>query len=399
MALCKSVLIYTILSVFLFHCDYLYSYQSANSLAVSYSPKNKQKIAVFPFKNNTNIPNLQKSIPDLLRGELFRAGYFEIVENKKLYNVIWRIGLSNFIKIDNTGAGDIEKFIDQDVDIYSQLDRDVIEKISVEVDADYSIKGSANQFGGLIRIEIDLLDIYKKITLDSLSAEVRNVEDIPNAIKGFIPTITFLCLQVNIEDIVDEAYAQYQEGLISFEVTVSNLKEIALFAPGSVYATARLLTLYMENGFEDDAIEICENLISSSSEFTENSIDVFMRTGIDPFEIRASFYEDKGMFGQAADVYEKAAKTYPFNKAVYYKKLGINLIKLGKLNEAIDALQNSTGLDLMDFDAHYQLAAAYESAGRISEAIEEYKQCLKYTGGRIHGLPIDEVKKKIQELK
>ncbi len=399
MKLCKTILSLSSLLVFFFSINLASLFPYIHFHNVSYSSSvNKKKIVIFPFKNNTNFPNLQGSIPDVLRGELFRDGVFEIVDKKRTFKEIWRLGISNSIKIDNVPAINKENFTNQDVDLFSQLDKTTVERISSVLEGDYAIKGVVNQFGSLLRVELYLEDVHADETIDSLSTEVTNVEDIPNAIKHFVPTIIADCVQENIEEISDEAVSGYREGIITFEKAETSLKEVALFAPGSIYAKAVLLALYIEQGYMDEAVGRCKAIIEIINENPPESMDVFMRVGVDPFAVLGDFYEENGKFRKAADVYNNAIRITPFNKPVYYKKLGASLLKLGDNVGAIDALQKSVELNKMDFDAHYMLATAFDLENMAPKALYEYKQSLKHTGGITKGLPIKEIKERIREL-
>ncbi|MGR3318750.1 MAG: tetratricopeptide repeat protein [Candidatus Anammoxibacter sp.] len=403
--LCKAVLVFFVIILLLLSpCKYTSSIHSQVVNAAPFTQVVKKKIALFPIRNNTDIPGLQESIPDILRAELFRSGFFDIVERNVLYKTIWRIAISDLIKIDNTGgartgAARSGNFLDQEVDLFSRLKKDEIERVSDFVDADYIIKGSVNKFGELIRIDIELFNVYTKKTVEVISAEVNDIESIPLVIKGFIPIVQKLCVRENIEEIADETVSKYREGMVTFETTVAELKKVVLMVAESIYANTRLLILYKEKGLKDKAIETCKSIVSTLSQHNLGVLDVFARLGVDPFEVLANFYEEGDRLQAAVDVYVKAIKTIPSNTYRYYKNLGAIFLKQKKLKDAIDAFKHSIELNLRDFDAHYQLGIAYEMGGQDAEAVKEYKQSLKYSGGLKDGLPIDDVKRRIQELR
>ncbi|MGR3219786.1 MAG: tetratricopeptide repeat protein [Candidatus Anammoxibacter sp.] len=363
----------------------------------------KKKIALFPVRNNTDIPGLQESIPDLLRAELFRSGFFDIVERDVLYKTIWRIAISDLIKIENTdgartGPAGSGNFRGQEVDLFSRLKRTEVERVLDFVDADYIIKGSVNKFGELISFNFELIDTYTKKTLEIMSAEANDVESIPVVIKGFVSIVKKICVRENIDDIADGAVGKYRAGLVTFETTVADLAKVVLMVPESIYAKTLLLILYKEKGLKDDAIDVCKSIVSTSSRHKAGVLEVFARLGVDPFEVLASFYAEDGRLQAAADVYAKAIKTIPSNTYRYYKNMGVIFLKQKKPEDAIDAFKRSIELNLRDFGSHYQLGIAYEMGGQDSEAVKEYRKSLKYSGGLRDGLPIEEVKRKIHEL-
>ncbi|MGR3179064.1 MAG: tetratricopeptide repeat protein [Candidatus Anammoxibacter sp.] len=400
----KAASVFFVFLLFFFlPCKYTASFHSQDVNAAQFSLAVKKKIALFPIRNNTDIPALQESIPDLLRAELFRSGFFDIVERNVLYKTIWRIAISDILKIENTagartGAARSGNFQGQEVDLFSRLNRVEIERVLDFVDADYIIKGSVNKFGDLIRIDFELLDVGTKKTLEIMSAEANDVESIPIVIKGFIPIIKKICVRENIDEIADGTVGKYRAGLVTFETVVAELKDVVLMVPESVYANTLLLILYKEKGLKDNAIDVCKSIVSTLSQHNAGALEVFARLGVDPFEILANFYDEDDRLKAAADVYAKAIKTMPSNTYRYYKNLGVIFRKQKKLEDAIDAFKHSIELNLRDFDAHYQLGIAYEMGGQDAEAVAEYRKCLKYSGGIKDGLPIDVVKRKIKEL-
>lgn len=384
-----------------FHLIFTPCYHVFSATTNNYQPTNyfqsKKKIAIFPFINNTDIANLDESIPDLLHGELFRSGFFEIIEKKILNKTIWELDLSNNIKIDNTNKQSHSP--NQAVDLYSKLNKKNTKKIATIVGAEYLIKGSINQFGVLLRIELNLLESGSNNILESLSAEVFRTEDIPEAVKALIPALKSVCIKDNIEEIANSIIGQYRSGLSTLKATISNLKEIAEMESDSIYASSLLLSLYVEEDMHDDIEEACITIISAVTNSVVNFMDVVSRLGVNPYEQLGSYYERDGLLDEATKVYRDATETAPFNKAYYYNKLGTVLLKQGKANEAIQAFQNSINLSPTEFEPHYQLAMAYEMQNNMTKALEEYKKSLKYTGGIIKGLPIEEIKKKIEDLK
>lgn len=398
MSVCKVLITLSCLLFLSFPQDCISSQSLSGSDLLSMLPIKKKKIALFPFKNATDMPNLQESIPDLLHAEFFRTNLFEPVERKRLYKAIWDIAFTNVIKIDNFAVGSKVGPASQTVDVFSLLDRRLIEEAALRVNADYMVSGTVNQFDKLIRIDLDFIKTSGKKVVGSLSAETQSMDKIPDTIRELTAAITSIYLQTNIEEIADDLLAEYRGGLSTFETTVSNLKEIARLVSGSIYPNALLLTLYAEQGLEKEVIETCEAIISAVSDSQPGLLDVMARLGIDPYYILAEIYEKSGMLQKASEVYEAAIKAIPINRPVYYKRLGIVFLKQGEIKSAINAFQESIKLYPEDFDVHYQLARAYEDGDQGSNALKEYKECLRYSAGRVKGIPIDEIKQKIKEL-
>ena len=399
MSLCKTCLFFIIVIIPLnFPSKYIGFFQKSNIFAAVFDSNVKIAVVIFPFRNNTDTPKLQEAIPDLLRSELFNTGFFTIVESNTLYRTIWKISISDLVKIENAGVFSRERFLEQDVDLFSKLKKEEIKRVFDYIDADYSIIGVANQFGEIIRVEVELLHVYSKETKGITSFEINDIAKMPDAVKGAVLEIEKLTIRENIEKIADHTVGNYRGGVITFETAVSKLNEIALLVPESIYANTHLLILYKESGYDSDVIEMCNSIVSSILKSGDDALDVLARFGIDPFELLGDFYKNDNQLDKSVDIYTNAIKVIPLNKSNYYKKIGEIFIIQGKLIDAIEALKHSLKYDQRDFEAHYKLGMAYELGNSVSEALKEYKLCLKYVGGHLDDMEIKSVKRKIVEL-
>lgn len=399
MLLCRACLLFLIAIILLIlPCKYIDFLQTSNLSAAIFDSNNKIEVAIFPFRNNTDTPKLQESIPDLLRGELFKTGIFAIVESKSLYRTIWRISISDLIKIENAGVISSDRFLEQNVDLFARLKKDEIKRVFDFIDADYSIIGVANQFGNIIRVEVEILDVYSKQTIGITSFEINDIEKMPEAVSDTVFEIKELTIKKNIKEIANYIVGNYRAGVITFEKTVSNLKEVALMAPESIYANTQLLSLYIEEGHNNEVIGICKSIVSNVLQSDENILNIFAHFGVDPFEVLGNFYNNDNHLEEAVDIYTRAIKGVPLNKAKYYKSLGEVFVRQGKLSDAIEALNHSIEFNQRDFEAHYKLGMVYELGNYDLEALKEYKLCLKYAGGHLNDLEIESVKRKIIAL-
>lgn len=371
--------------------------------AASFTPQVKGEIAIFPFRNNTDIPGLSESIPDVLRGELHLSGMFDVVERKRLYKTIWRIAVSGALKIDNArgAAGGPDGFLDQEVDLFSRLERVDVERVSDFVGADYVISGAVNRFGDMIRIGLELSARDAEEKLIALSADIDDVEDIPGTVREFAVQVEGVYKKIHIDEFADAAIGLYRGGMVTFGAMASALEDMMLEVPESVYAATHLFLLYKEEGLDGKAVETCESIVSTALQHSEAALITLAGMGVDPFEELAGYYDTNNKLQDAVDLYTVAIKTIPLNTAIYYRGLGSVLLRLGRLTEAVDALEHARTLAPSDFSARCLLGIAYEVDGDAPKALAEYEACLKYSGGREDGLPIDidVVKGKIGDLR
>lgn len=386
----------SVLLIFLLLQSFLTRLSSALPVSSSFSNE-KKEIVVFTFRNNTIFDGLQRSIPEVLNSELFNTGIFEIVDKNMLYKTVWRLAISDNIKIDNAGVSSRERFRDQEVDLFSNLRREDVELIYGYLDADYAVKGAVNQFGDLIRCDMEIIDAHEKKTLDTITFEISDPKEIPASLKSVVSQIVQVYYGNEIENVVDDVVRQYRAGMITFDVTVLRLKELAVKVPSSIYSNMQLLLLLEEKGIKQDLITTCELIILSIEKHSEGVLDIIAPLGIDPFERLAELYFEARRFDDAVSVYVKAVKVMPVNMSAYYKKLGNVYLKQKKTKAAINAFKKSLELNGRDFDAHYNLGKVYEMVNQPDLAIDEYRQCLKHSGGTNMEI-ITRIKEKIKIL-
>ena len=363
----------------------------------SFSSNDKKEIVVFTFRNNTIFDGLQRSIPEVLNSELYKTGIFSVVDNNILYKTVWRLAISDNIKIDNAGVSSRERFTEQEVDLFSNLRREDVELVYGYLDADYAVKGTVNQFGDLIRGDIEIIDAYENKTLDTITFEINEPDDIPAALKDAVLQIVQIYYDNEIENVVDDAVRRYRAGNITFDTTVSILKGHVARVPSSIYSNMQLLVLFDEEGFKPELITTCESIIQSIEKNSEGALDTVAQLGIDPFERLADLYFGENRFDDVINVYTKALRIMPVNMFVYYKKLGNVYLEQNKLKDALEAFRKSAALNSRDFDVHYNLATVYEMVNQVDLAAGEYRQCLKHASGRDTDI-ITSIKEKIKRL-
>ena len=386
----------SVLLLFLLLQSFLTKHVSALSISSSFS-NDRKEIVVFTFRNNTIFDGLQRAIPDVLNSELFKTGFFKIVDKNILYKTVWRLAISDNIKIDNAGVSSRERFREQEVDLFSNLRREEVELVYGYLDADYAVKGTVNQFGDLIRGDMEIIDAHEKKTLDTITFEINDINDIPASLKNVVSQIVQVYYDNEIENIVDDVVRQYRAGIITFDTTVLILKEFSGKVPSSIYSSMQLLLIYDEKGFKPDLITTCESIVLSIEKQSEGALDIIARLGIDPFERLADLYFEEDRFDDSVNVYVKALKIMPVNMSVYYKKLGKVYIEQKNTKDAIEVFKKSAELNARDFDVHYNLGTVYEMVNHADLAIKEYRQCLKHSTGIDMDI-IANIKEKIKRL-
>ncbi|HEU5102603.1 MAG TPA: tetratricopeptide repeat protein, partial [Roseiflexaceae bacterium] len=87
---------------------------------------------------------------------------------------------------------------------------------------------------------------------------------------------------------------------------------------------------------------------------------------------------DAGRADQAEAAYRAALAASP--SAGNYNKLGVELAKWGKLDQAVEAFEGAIAADANVPDPYYHLGQAYEQLGRPEKAAEQYRAYLTIAG-------------------
>jgi tetratricopeptide (TPR) repeat protein len=92
--------------------------------------------------------------------------------------------------------------------------------------------------------------------------------------------------------------------------------------------------------------------------------------------LRARILEEQKKPDDAEAVYKKLEGRYGDSPGAFdlYGQYGKFLLRQGRSNDAIGKLQQQVSLEPNDISAHFDLAAAYEAAGRSQEAAAEYQK-------------------------
>lgn len=348
-------------------------------VTVVHGSDQKPKVVIFPFKNNLDLNYLIQGIEDVMRSELIRSGYFTVVEQERAYEFMKEAVLYNFIKIEDVN---VETALPRAniVDLFARVDWRVITRVAERLKADFAIKGSLNQFGEKFRADIEVIDVKAKESLSALVGECESKEKIPEIIEELSQQIVNVGKGANIEKEIDYIQSSYQQGNLTYEETSDRLKNLSSDMPGSFPIHCALFLHYLgQQKMRDSFIEEGEVVINLFNPESETDIRYLSLLGIDPFYELANVYSAMGRIDNAIEVYNRAIRGYPMNHIKYYKQLGVLYKHEGKTELAINAFKQVLNMNPADYEVRLILAATYEIKGDISNAIEQYQHCLKYS--------------------
>lgn len=357
------------------------------------------KVVIFPFKNNTGLYDLIQGIEDVMRSELIRSGYFTVAEQERTYEFVKDAVLYNFIKIEDVN---VETALPKAsiVDLFARVDSKTVIRVAEKVKADFAVKGALNQFGEKFRADVEVLNVKGKETLSALVGECESKGEIPEIIEEISQQIVNVCRGASVLKEIDSIRGNYQQGNLSYEETSDRLKSLSFEMPDSFPVRCALFLHYLgHQEMRESLIEEGEEVINMFNPDSESDIRYLSFLGIDPFFELANVYSTMGRIDSAIKVYNRAILVYPMNHTKYYKQLGVLYKREGKTELAINAFQQALKLNPSDYEARLTLASEYETVGDVSNAIEQYQHCLKYTKNATEGSMVKDAIKRLQSKK
>lgn len=356
----------------------------------------KPKIVVFPFKSNCSLNQLSLGIEDVMRSELIRSGYFTVVDAEVTYEYVKDAVLYDVIKIDNA---DIAAYTSKSktVDLFARIDKKVIVRIAEDLHADFTVKGTLNQFGEKFRADIEVAKVKTAETISALVGECESKEKIIELAEKLCQQIVTICRDVNVVKEVEAIQGGYQQGNLTYDEAANKLKNLSSEIPGVFIIHCALFVHYLGHPEKrEDLIAEGEEIIKLFNAGNKEDMEYLSLSGIDPFYELANVYIVTEHLDSAIDTYDRAIKMYPINHAKYYKQLGV-LYKLeGKYDAAINAFERALKIYPADIDARLSLVSLYEANGDKSLAIEQCQSCLKYAKNTSESAKVKETLARLQ---
>ncbi|MDO8141376.1 MAG: hypothetical protein Q6358_07720 [Candidatus Brocadiales bacterium] len=363
--------------------------------SIGYGKDVKSKVVIFPFKNNVDSNTSIKGIEDVIRSELIRSGYFTIVDQEKTFELVRETVLNNFFKIDNV---DVKTAVPKAniVDLFAGVDLKMFVRVSERLKADFTVKGALNQFGDNFRADIEVVNIKLKETVSALVGECESKEKISEMLEQLSQQIVNVCKGVNVQDEIDNIQSSYQQGRLTYEETLDRLKRLSSEMPGVFAIHCALFSNYSGHPeMRDNLIEEGEEILNLFNADNEEDMRFLSSLGIDPFYELANVYVVMGKLDSAIEIYRRAVLVSPMNHSKYLKQVGI-LYKLeDKAEASIDAFKQVLNMNPADYEARFTLASVYEAEGEMVNAVEQYKNCLKYAKNAAES---SKVREKIEQL-
>ncbi|MFQ5685518.1 MAG: tetratricopeptide repeat protein [Candidatus Scalindua sp.] len=364
--------------------------------------KRSYKLAILPFKDYTQM-NMEEMVPDALRSMFTQTGYFEPVDREIIYEEVATVIPGDQLKIDNITKSSGVWIADQ-VDLYSQLDTKIVKKFGRQLKADYVLKGNISLIGSSLRIDTEIVGVKEKETLGFVAVEGNPEELSSGILKELSVKITSFCRNINAYDDALSIIGLYNQGQYTFGVSEKKLREILSITSDAVGIRASLMVLYLSKLrkednplLEDKVIEEGEMILRHLDQnFEEKVLEVFLTSGLDPFDEMAKIYSKRGDYDKAIEIYKKTISVYPMNIAGRYKGLGLLYLNTGAEDEAIKAFEKSLDTHKGSYEVNFILVSMFEKRNQPDKVRKHLEECVRYARN------IEEIKtakEKIEELR
>jgi TolB-like protein len=317
-----------------------------------------QSIAVLPFANMSDDPN----------NEYFSDGISEDILNL----------LAGVPQLRVTSRSSAFSFKGQNLDVPT---------MAAKLNVAHVLEGSVRKSGNQLRIVAQLIDVESDTHLWSATydRELENVFAIQDEIAAAVVSalkITLLGKEPRAIETNPEAYALYLQGLhFSTQLSAESskkaerlLKQALEIDPVYAPAWAELGTVY-----ERQAADFGNRTIDEGNELARDAsqkalaIDPQYGLAYVPLARVEMFYDWD--FSSSDQHLQQALTLNPGGARILFSAGELNRI-LGRVDEAVDLMQQSTALDPLYFFGHLWLGDMYYRARRLEEAADSLQTAL-----------------------
>ena len=346
--------------------------------------KRSYKIVILPFKDYSQM-NMEEVVPEALRSMFTQTGYFEPIDREIIYEKVTTVIPSDEIKIDNITKTDGVWTADQ-VDLMAKVDTKTVKKFGRQLKSDYVLKGNISLIGSSLRIDAEIVGVKEKETLGFVAVEGNPEELSSGILKELSVKVTNFCRELNAYDDALSILGLYNQGQYTFDVSEKKLREILSITGDAVGIRASLIVLYLSRTSKEENSPLEDKILDEGvmvlrrldQNFDEKVLEVFLTSGLDPFDEMAKIYSKRGDYDKAIELYKKTISVYPMNIAGRYKELGLLYLNSGAEIEAIQAFEKSLATHKGSYEINSILVSIFEKRNQPDKVKKHLKECVRY---------------------
>ncbi len=310
-------------------------------------PEDKKKVTLFPF-NDLSRSTLDLQSTSIISSELRKNDLVEVVPpevvRQQVYTVepafLW--GDRNNEKGGRRNRGGMAW----------RIEPAMIQTVSRDLSSDYSIYGDETNFDGRWTITAYIADSEMNV-LKAFTVNGKGSKEKPNKLLKLAKDISAFFGKDQTIESCEEIMRKYLGRIYPLHLAIKKVEAASAEYPELIQLRVILLDLYM-----NDKVAYKEKIISSASKIIrmydpsdEDSTRYLLSRTMDPYDILAEQYEQRGDLQRAIQIREQALVDFDFYADKHKKAIG---------------------------KAEYNLGLRYESRKERARAVEAYRKALSY---------------------
>ena len=340
----------------------------------------KPRLHLRPLKNYTKTTGLGESVAGALNASILRAGYLETTTEGEAstHNRAAPSTTTPEVVLHRVGDG----WEVREVALRPRQDRRKSREHSPggrERDADFVVSGLLGQGGNALRLDLKVRDA-NGATVGVVTGTAEAEGEVFEMAEEAATRVVNVCRAARAETEASAIMQRYRTRLVTRRGATQALQQRLQACPKSVALQAVLLALYAEepNQYADEIIKQGNALTQLVNLGTGESVKLFMRMGLDPFEEVAQAYARKEQWDDVVGVHERAVSVFPLNVAAHLRSLGEAYARVGRTDDAAAAYQRAVERNAASPKAHLWLAKHFDERGNRARALTHYRRCARF---------------------
>ncbi|KPK02504.1 MAG: hypothetical protein AMK71_02000 [Nitrospira bacterium SG8_35_4] len=303
----------------------------------------RARLAVFPFLD-AGSRSVRQNISSVLERELLKYDFIEVIPLKREDTDAYEMEPLSLW----TGVEGSEK----QGGIVWNVRHQVIQEMSAANNVEYAVFGSIMKDGRMLKIEVRVAKTGVILTKDQTPAfSTSSSGTTYDELSGKVPDMSAAIAEwLKGERVLGRAEGdirRYLGRIVSYSDTVAAMERYVHEYPRSIPLRALLLDLHLKDRIKhkQKILDGALTIIDLYRPQADPDMRYLLSLSLDPFDIAAEAYEEKGDWSKAISIRDMALTVFPFKN-----------------------IRHTDGLAR----DHYFQGAAYEEKGDFAKAFEQY---------------------------
>ena len=309
----------------------------------------KARLAVFPFLDEASL-TVRNDISSVIERDLIKYGFIEVVPLEREDTDAYEMEpLSLWTGVEGS---------DKQGGIVWNIRHQVIQEIRASKHAEYAVYGNIMKVGRMLEIEVRVSKTDGFLSKDetpvfSTSAAGTTYHELSEKGADLSAAIAEWLKGERVLGMAEEDVRRYQGRIVSYSDTVAAMERYIHEYPQSIPLRALLLDLHLKEKikYKQEVLDGALTIIDLYKPPADPDMRYLLSLSLDPFDIAAEAYEEKGEWSNAISIRDRALSIFPFKKIRHTEGLARD---------------------------HYFQGAAYEEKGNFAKALDQYNRAGGY---------------------